>query len=142
MGKYTDAIVTKLSGLCRSIAGGQYEGLDDLFALADNARVGVDLRALAEAFGLMVVQIEAREFRLSNTIEELEETSRQLRVAKEQLQQENTSLRTEMDRLRIEIDHGRKDEEVAEIIETDYFHDLQSRARALRERRNTGQKDR
>ena len=141
MPSQSELVFAKLSHLCRAIADGQYDGLDELFSFADAPELDADIRTLAEAFGFMVVQIEGREFRLSNTIEELEETSRQLRAAKEQLAQENSSLRLEMDRLKIEIDHSRKEEEVAEITETDYFHDLQLRARALRQRGKTGRTD-
>ncbi|MDR3496364.1 MAG: hypothetical protein P4L82_17325 [Ancalomicrobiaceae bacterium] len=141
MAKHTDRILAKLSTLCQSIAAGRYDGLDELFALADAQHLSEDIKGLAEAFGLMAVQIEAREFRLGTMIEELEETGRQLSVAKEQLARENTTLKLEVNRLRIEIDHTRKDQEVAEITDTDYFQELQLRARALRERRNTGPKD-
>jgi hypothetical protein len=45
------------------------------------------------------------------------------------------SLRQEIQQLRIELDEARRERQVAEITETDYFRQLQSRARDLREGR-------
>ena len=56
--------LVELQALCQAIAQGQYDGLDSLFALTGSDEVPEDIRDLAEAFGSMVVQIEAREFRL------------------------------------------------------------------------------
>ena len=47
-------------------------------------------------------------------------------------------LRQEIHVLRIEIDEGQKTRQVSEITETDYFHALQERARALRKRPSPG----
>jgi HAMP domain-containing protein len=44
------------------------------------------------------------------------------------------SLKQEIRQLRIEIDEARRQQQVEEIVETDFFQDLQSRARAMRER--------
>ncbi len=77
----------------------------------------------------MAVQIEAREFRLSSMLDELKESNRQLEDAQRRLSSENVTLRDQRQRLRIEIDQSRKDEEVTQIVETDYFQSLQSRAR-------------
>ncbi len=49
-------------------------------------------------------------------------------------EQREKELRREVRRLRVEIDHSRMKREVAEITETDYFHELQRKARALRRR--------
>jgi hypothetical protein len=46
-------------------------------------------------------------------------------------------LRGEVHRLKIEIDQSRKEEEVAEIADTEYFQTLQSRARTMRARHRT-----
>ncbi|MBF2036748.1 MAG: CHASE2 domain-containing protein [Leptolyngbyaceae cyanobacterium T60_A2020_046] len=40
-------------------------------------------------------------------------------------------------KLDIEIDHGRVEQQVAEITETDYFNQLQQQAKALRDRKNS-----
>lgn len=43
-------------------------------------------------------------------------------------------LRREVQALRIEIDESRRTQQVAEIVETDFFRDLQARARVMRQR--------
>jgi HAMP domain-containing protein len=44
------------------------------------------------------------------------------------------TLRREVQALRIEIDEGKRTQEVAEIVETDFFRDLQARAHEMRQR--------
>jgi hypothetical protein len=126
--------LVELQGLCQAIAQGQYESLDNLFALTGAPEVPDDIRDLAEAFGSMVVQIEAREFRLGDTLRELKEANRQLEEAQKKLASENVTLRSEVNRLKIEIDQNRKEAEVSEIADTEYFQALQSRAHDMRSR--------
>lgn len=120
--------------LCQAIARGQYDSLDSLFALTGAEDVPSDIRDLAESFGSMVVQIEAREFHLSEMLSELKEANRKLAEAERKLAAENVTLRSEVNRLKIEINQARKDDEVAEIADTEYFQSLQSRARSMRAR--------
>lgn len=128
--------------VCTRIAEGDYSTVDDLFAIsgqgaatpgADDA-VSADLAALAEAFGTMVVKLEVREFDLTQTIDDLRETQRQLEHARAQLAVENQTLRRKVDQLSIEIDKTKKDREVSEITETDYFRELQVKAQQMRRR--------
>lgn len=123
--------------LCQAIARGDYDGLDSLFALTGATDVPNDIRDLAESFGSMVVQIEAREFHLSQMLSELKESNRKLAEAERKLAAENVTLRSEVNRLKIEIDQTRKDDEVAEIADTEYFQSLQSRARNMRARHHS-----
>jgi hypothetical protein len=44
-------------------------------------------------------------------------------------------LRQEIQQLRIEIDEAKRQQQVSEIVDTDFFQDLQTRARAMRDRR-------
>ncbi len=126
-----------LQSLCQAIARGDYNGLDSLFALTGATDVPSDIRDLAESFGSMVVQIEAREFHLSEMLSELKEANRKLAEAERKLAAENVTLRSEVNRLKIEIDQARKDDEVAEIADTEYFQSLQSRARSMRARNHS-----
>lgn len=126
--------LVQLQDLCQAIAQGRYDGLDSLFALTGDADAPEEIRDLAEAFGSMVVQIEAREFRLSDTLLALKESNRKLEEAQKRLATENMTLRSEVHRLKIEIDQSRKEAEVAEIADTEYFQTLQSRARTMRAR--------
>ena len=54
------------------------------------------------------------------------------------------SLRREVDELRIEIDEGMRQQAVSEIVETDFFRDLQTKAARLKQRGGpkTGNDDR
>jgi hypothetical protein len=60
-----------------------------------------------------------------------------LEEAQKLLATENMTLRGEVHRLKIEIDQSRKEAEVAEIADTEYFQSLQSRARTMRARHRT-----
>ena len=69
-----------LSASCKKIASGKYDKSDStrLFELAKKGRYPSFLAELAESFGMMLVKVEAREFRLKEMIEELEETKAKL----------------------------------------------------------------
>lgn len=72
-----------LNDACRKIASGKYEQSDAerLFELAKKGRYPGFLSDLAESFGMMMVKVEAREFRLRETIAELEQTKARLEAA-------------------------------------------------------------
>ncbi len=129
-----DDPLTTLRDLCDTIAKGRYDEMDRLFAISGDAGAPQAIRDLAEAFGSMVVQVEAREFRLEGVIAELREAHRQLEVIHRKTASENVDLKAQVRRLRIEIDQGNKDREVSEITDTDYFRQLQQRARQMRDR--------
>jgi hypothetical protein len=64
-----------LNSCCKKIASGKYDMADSdhLFELSKKGRYPGVLSELAEAFGMMMVKVEAREFRLKEIIEELEQ---------------------------------------------------------------------
>ena len=63
-----------LNNACQKIAVGRFDKRDAniLFELAKKGRYPGFLTELAESFGMMLVKVEAREFKLKQTIEELE----------------------------------------------------------------------
>lgn len=69
-----------LNNTCQKIAAGRYEKKDAnmLFELAKKGRYPSFLAELAESFGMMLVKVEAREFKLRETIKELEQTKARL----------------------------------------------------------------
>lgn len=69
-----------LNASCKKIASGKYDKSDaeKLFELAKKGRYPSILCELAESFGMMLVKVEAREYRLKQTIGELEETKARL----------------------------------------------------------------
>ena len=118
--------------LCKEFALGNYEKVDDLLELTKEQEKPRLIAELAESFGMMIIQIEAREFRLEQIIEDLEKTKRELEIAKKKLARENVELKNELRKLRVEIDPSQKAKDVAEITETEYFRDLQKKARDLK----------
>lgn len=69
-----------LNQACRKIASGHYDQKDAerLFELAKRERYPSLLADLAEAFGMMMVKTEAREYSLKEAIDELEKTKAEL----------------------------------------------------------------
>jgi predicted transcriptional regulator len=124
----------RLRDLCGEIARGNYDKIDSLFAMTIDAGAPAVMQELAEAFGSMAVQIEAREYRLGEMLAELKEANRRLEEHNRSVTTENVTLRDQVQRLSIEIDQTRKEREVSEIVETDYFRNLQERAQAMRKR--------
>jgi Mg2+ and Co2+ transporter CorA len=129
-----DHVLDNLKRVCERIASGQYDDLDDLFAMTSASDLPLVVNELAEAFASMTVQVEAREFRLTEMLAELNEANRQLAEAHRQISSENEVLRDQVQRMRIEIDVSRRDREVSEIAGTDYFQTLRSRAQEMRGR--------
>lgn len=78
--------LSRLSTLAKAIASGHYRDMDadDLFAMTEE-KYPPELRELAEAFGMMMVKVEAREFRLEETVAELEKANRKLKEYSEHL---------------------------------------------------------
>ena len=69
-----------LNFACKKIAAGQYEksDADRLFEFAKKERYPSVLADLAESFGMMLFNVDDREFELSQIIEELEKTKAKL----------------------------------------------------------------
>ena len=65
-----------LNKTCQKIASGRYDKEDArlLFGLSKKGRYPGILAELSESFGMMLVKVEAREFRLKQAIEELIKT--------------------------------------------------------------------
>ncbi|TDT99747.1 hypothetical protein DFO45_1458 [Azorhizobium sp. AG788] len=126
--------LSRLEGICRQIAKGDYDNVDDLFALTVAEDASETIHQLAEAFGFMLVQVEAREMRLNMLIEDLTGLKEQLEIANGKLKQENAELSVQLKRLTVEIDRQELKKHVGAIVETEYFQDLQQRAREMRAR--------
>lgn len=65
--------IVALTDHANEVIKGCYKNTDKIFSLTDNTRNSPDIANLAEAFGMMVVKVEAREYQLEKTIEELKE---------------------------------------------------------------------
>lgn len=65
--------VVTLTEHAKEIIAGSYKNVDRIFSLTDVNRNSPEIVELAETFGMMSVKVEAREFALEQTIEELKE---------------------------------------------------------------------
>ena len=118
--------------LCKEFASGNYNKIDNLFDLTKEQEQPRLIAELAESFGMMIMKIEAREFKLEQIIEDLKKTKEELEIARKKLAIENVKLKNEVHQLHIEIDHSQKAKDVVTITETDYFKYLQKKAEDLR----------
>ena len=128
----TFSVLERLILLCKEFASGNYDKIEDLFELTKEQEQPRLIAELAESFGMMIMKIEAREFRLEQIIEDLKKTKEELEIAKKKLAIENVKLKNEVHKLHIEIDHSQKAKDVVTITETDYFKYLQKKAEDLR----------
>lgn len=124
--------IASLAATCEAIANGKFEEVEGLFDIVSDSALPEDIRALAETFASMVVQVEAREFHANQLITDLRETQRQLEAAQKRLKQENTDLRFRLRKLEVQYDETQAHREVTEIADSDYFRELQQRAKSMR----------
>lgn len=80
-------MLEQLVNAAESIANGRYDDLDRLFAMTDGEHYPDVVARFAEAFGMMAVKIQAREFRLEQIIDDLTVTRDELAISNEKLQQ-------------------------------------------------------
>lgn len=71
MDKNTEKLLIFLSELSKQIAQGKYTRQDDIFELTKKEQYPDVVNELAESFGMMMVRVEAREYYLSELVEEL-----------------------------------------------------------------------
>ncbi|MFG1399184.1 hypothetical protein [Roseixanthobacter pseudopolyaromaticivorans] len=122
----------QLRSLCEAISGGRYEDVDVLLAMTGDGALPDTVRRLAEAFGMMIVRVEARELHLEETLAALKQAQALLEKDNRSLAASNEALSAEVHRLRIDI--SQRDRAVAEIVDTDQFRAVQAMAKRLRDR--------
>ncbi|MDR2935481.1 MAG: sigma-54 dependent transcriptional regulator [Candidatus Adiutrix sp.] len=88
----TNDLMNLLISLCDDLAWGRPADEDKLYALTAEGRSDGDLARLAEAFGLMLVKLEARAMNQEKLIAELEKSNRDLAKARENLAGKNEVL--------------------------------------------------
>jgi transcriptional regulator with PAS, ATPase and Fis domain len=82
-----------LIDLCEDLSKGRYTKVEELFELTKEGKYPLLVTELAEAFGMMMVKVEAREFRLEQVIDDLKKAKVDLSIAKERLSRENIQLK-------------------------------------------------
>lgn len=88
-----DKLLKYLIDLCEDLSMGRYAKVEELFELTKEGKYPSLITELAEAFGLMMVKVEAREYRLDQMIGALKRTKDELSSAKERLSAENVHLK-------------------------------------------------
>ncbi len=76
-----EELLERLMTLTGEVAHGRYENAEGVFELTRAGRYPQRINELAEAFGMMIVQVEGREFRLQQLIAELKEKNAELAAA-------------------------------------------------------------
>jgi len=92
----TDSYYSLLTELCGALALGRYADCDRLFELTKEGAVPAELGRLAEAFGMMLVRVEAREFQNSQLIQELRTKNAELEALHQVLADKNADLHKQM----------------------------------------------
>ncbi len=86
-------LLIAMEQICNDLAWGRYDRVGELFALTQRSQYPSPVSKLAESFGMMLVKVEAREYRLEGMIAELRRTGEQLREARRRLLRENQGLK-------------------------------------------------
>lgn len=81
-----DQALKDLIALTREVSQGNYEKAEEVFHLTDVNTQEPLVAELAEAFGMMIVQVEAREYRLQNLVRDLERKNAELQASLHKIQ--------------------------------------------------------
>lgn len=82
-----ETMLEQLISAAENLAMGRYGTHDRIFAMTDGEQYPPMIARFAEAFGMMAVKIEAREFRLEQTISDLTKARDELALSNSKLQQ-------------------------------------------------------
>ncbi|WP_295640495.1 sigma-54-dependent Fis family transcriptional regulator [uncultured Mailhella sp.] len=97
--KGTDSLLPLLTDLCGELALGKHADTDRLFDLTRTGAAPDELVRLAEAFGMMLVRVEAREFQNSQLIQQLRTKNAELEALHRVLVQKNDELQKSVEAL-------------------------------------------
>ncbi len=86
-------LLATLERICHEVAWDRPKQADELFELTRREAYPELIARLAESFGLMLVKIEAREYRLEEMIRELRRSKQELEVLHRRLLSENAALK-------------------------------------------------
>ena len=70
----SDHLLVRLIAVAEDLSRGRYGQYDDIFELTKSGIYPLQIARFAEAFGMMAVKIEAREYRLEQIIEDQRQT--------------------------------------------------------------------
>ena len=93
MAEKANRLLEHLMKLAEQVSRGRYGKPEEIFELTKTGAYPERIVELAESFGMMIVKVEAREFQLQQTIEDLKKANSELDAARKQLAHENINLR-------------------------------------------------
>lgn len=88
-----EQLLTAMEQICNDLAWGQYDRVGELFKLTLAGDYPQPVARLAESFGMMLVKVEAREYRLDGMVTELRRVGEELKEARQRLLRENQGLK-------------------------------------------------
>ncbi|MCE5280963.1 MAG: hypothetical protein LLG93_02580 [Deltaproteobacteria bacterium] len=91
-GKKDSALLKKLTHLAKQISRGNYTRAKKIFELTKASTYPRPITELAEAFGMMLVKVESREFKLEQLVEDLGVSCKKLTSAQRTLRAFNRTL--------------------------------------------------
>lgn len=86
----------KMEKICHDVAWNRLQKTDELFELTASADYPEEISRLAESFGMMLVKVEAREFRMEELLQELKKANNELWKSRQRLLRENTDLKKDL----------------------------------------------
>ncbi len=86
-------LLETMEKICHDLAWGRYERTDRLFEMTGEKAYPDQITRLAESFRLMLVKVEAREFRMEQVMSELKNTAEKLELSRKQLLKDNPGLK-------------------------------------------------
>ncbi|MCX8027815.1 MAG: HD-GYP domain-containing protein [Thermodesulfovibrionales bacterium] len=78
-------LIQLLISVTNEVSKGNYKHVEKLFELTNSQQYPSEISTLAEAFGLMIVQLEARQHKLEDLIDDLQKTNANLKSISNQL---------------------------------------------------------
>ncbi|SDB03009.1 DNA-binding transcriptional response regulator, NtrC family, contains REC, AAA-type ATPase, and a Fis-type DNA-binding domains [Desulfonatronum thiosulfatophilum] len=88
-----DRLLETMERVCHELAWGRYDRVEELFDLTGNPDFPRRIANLAESFGMMLIKVEAREYRMEGMLADLRRSSDELELARRQLLKENENLK-------------------------------------------------
>ena len=90
--KIDTVLMHELTRLAKQVSRGNYTRAKGLFEMTKTSAYPKPIAELAEAFGMMIVKVESREFKLEHLIDDLEKSCKELAAAKKTLEAFNLTL--------------------------------------------------
>lgn len=115
----SEDLLTYLITLCNDLAMNRQADADLLYEMTKTGEYPPDISNLAEAFGMMLVKLEAREYQRDQAMEDLKKSNQELHAARKRLARDNARLKKNLNKdldLKRLIGVSKPIQDVVEII--------------------------